>query len=126
MNVFNNLLQNRLIFNQTVERCMLERANHYIVDIGYQMSLTEYFLPNGNVTSDSKMHFWKEIDYLLEKFDLQPISLKPRLLQDFRQKPVGQQQRQPKKKNKKKFFRPGPWNNYNKPRKDHQKRYHHF
>ena len=110
-NACNNLMQIRNMFNDTVEKCMLDKSAHYIIDICEKLSDPCYFMPAEpyDLTNDGKTRFWKELDMLLESFDHQKISLKPRRMEQT-EKEFGKKHKPQFRKTNHKYR----WNVWNK------------
>ena len=66
-------------YNTALEELLANRCYHYFIDISKQMNDVKFFTPENNLTQRGKLNFWNEIDWLIEMFDYQKISLRPNL-----------------------------------------------
>ena len=77
MNICSKLLSVRSEFNKAIEACMANRSGHYFLDVASKIEELGYFNQEHKLNEDGKTRLWKEIDYMIEKFDFQKISLRP-------------------------------------------------
>ena len=108
-NACNHLMQVRNTYNEVVEKAMVDRTNHYIIDLAEKMGAPTYFNKTApfDLTGDGRMRYWKEIDFAIEQFDFQRLSLKPRrylteINEDDHKSEVSANKRR-------KFIHPQPW-----------------
>ena len=53
-----------------LENELVDKANHYIIDVSQALSVNEnYFSAHSPLSGSGKVKFWKEIDVQLEQFD---------------------------------------------------------
>ena len=83
-NGFSNILKVRRKFNDAMESCMLDRSFHHIIDVNEKVSDPVLFDINNRILNLGKRRYWREVDYLIEKFDQQVLTLKPIAKQVFR------------------------------------------
>ena len=90
-NACNNLMQVRNTYNEIVEKCLLNKTGHYIMDVIDKMTDQSYFLPQTpySLTNDGKARYWREVDFQLENFDDQKLSLKPQRQLEVAEVPQG-------------------------------------
>ena len=82
----NRLLNVRSKFNQLLENNVVDKPNHYIMDVNQALFKDpgNYFTHNNELNDVGKVRYWFEVDSQLEEFDLRQRSLHP-VYQEFRQ-----------------------------------------
>ena len=62
-------------FNKVIEKILVEKENHYLIDLHTKMNNHVYF-NKSNLNGAGQVHFWKSIDDAIEDFDFHRVLLK--------------------------------------------------
>ena len=76
--VTKQMVKVRAKFNKLLENALVDKANHYIIDINQALSANQnYFAVHRQLSGSGKVKFWRELDTQIEQFDTRKRSLRP-------------------------------------------------
>ena len=74
MTTYEKILTVRSKFNQTMERIMSERRNHYILDVNHILRDPTFFTRENRLNGDGKVLYWKELDECIKMYDYHKLT----------------------------------------------------
>ena len=76
-NHYNNVVNLRRKFNNTLEEVLLKAKNSHVIDPEDALDMYTHFDNLGNLSAEGKKQFWKHIDNQFKRYDRGEIDLKP-------------------------------------------------